>query len=91
MEAKGIKETLELLVAIEALAVAGAKIAKDKKVGVDDLPTAVELLKKLDVVLSGIKDIDQLDEEVKDLDEAELIAIVSKILIIAKSVKAELA
>jgi len=86
-----IKETQELLNAVELLAITGAKIAKDKKVSADDLPAAVELLKKLDVVLVGIKDLDKLDEEIKDLDEAELIAIVSKVMIIAKSIKAELA
>ena len=85
-----IKNTLELLNAVEVLAVAGAKIAQDKKVSADDLPAVIELVKKLDIVLEGIKDIDQLDEEVKDLDEAELIGIVSKVLLIAKSVKAEL-
>lgn len=86
-----IKESMELLNAVEILAVAGAKIAKDKKVNAEDLPAAIELIKKLDVVLVGIKDLDNLDEEIKDLDEAELIAMVSKIMIIAKSVKAELA
>lgn len=86
-----IKETQELLNAVELLAIAGAKIAKDKKVSAEDLPAAIELFKKLDVVLVGIKDLDKLDEEIKDLDEAELIAIVSKVLIIAKSIKAELA
>jgi len=86
-----IKNTIELLNAVEVLAVAGAKIAKDKKISADDLPAVIELVKKLDVVLEGIKDLDQLDEEVKDLDEAELIGIVSKVLIIAKSVKSELA
>jgi len=87
----GIKETQELLNAVEVLAVAGAKIAKDKKISVDDLPAAVELLKQLDVVLAGIKDLDKLDEEVRDLDQAELIAIVSKVMMIAKAIKAELA
>lgn len=86
-----IKNTLELLGAVEVLAIAGAKIAKDKKVGVEDLPAVIELVKKLDIVLEGIKDIDMLDEEVKDLDQAELIAIVSNIMMIAKSIKAELA
>lgn len=86
-----IKETLELLNAVEVLATAGAKIAKDKKVNAEDLPAAIELVKKLDVVLDGMRDLDKLDEEVKDLDEAELIAIVSKVIIIAKTVKAELA
>lgn len=85
-----IKETQELLNAVEVLAVAGAKIAKDKKVNAEDLPAVIDLVKKLDVVLNGIKDLDKLDEEVKDLDEAELIAIVSKVMIIAKTIKAEL-
>jgi hypothetical protein len=86
-----IHNTIEILNAVEVLAIAGAKIAKDKKVGMEDLPAAIELAKKFDVVLEAIKDIDQIDEEVKDLDEAELIAIVSKILLISKSIKAELA
>ena len=86
-----IKNTIELLSAVEVLAVAGAKIAKDKKISAEDLPAVIELVKKLDVILEGIKDVDQLDEEVKDLDEAELIGIVSKVMMIAKAVKAELA
>jgi len=86
-----IKNTLEILSAVEVLAIAGAKIAKDKKVGMDDLPAAIELAKKFDLVLEAIKDIDQIDEEVKDLDESELIALVSKVLMISKSIKEELA
>lgn len=82
---------MELLSAVEVLAVAGAKIAKDKKVNAEDLPAVIDLIKQLDVVIAGIKDLDKLDEEVKDLDEAELIAIVSKVLIIAKAIKVELA
>jgi hypothetical protein len=86
-----IKETIEMLDGIEVLAVAGAKIAKDKKVSVEDLPAVMELVKKLDVVIEGIKDLDKLDDELKDLDQGELIAIVSKVLLLGKAVKAELA
>ena len=86
-----IKNTLELLSAVEVLAIAGAKIAKDKKVNAEDLPAVIELVKKLDVVLEGIKDVGMIDDEIKDLDQSELITIVSTIVMIAKSVKAELA
>lgn len=85
-----IHNTMEVLNAVEVLAAFGAKVAKDKKVNLEDLPAVVELAKKFDAILEAVKDIDQLDEEVKDLDQAELIAIVSKVLLISKSIKAEL-
>lgn len=85
-----IHNTLEILEAVEILALAGAKIAKDKKVNLEDLPVLVDIAKKFDKLSEAITDVDQIYSEIKDLDESELIAIVSKVLIISKSLKAEL-
>lgn len=87
---KDIKNLLELLTAVELLAVTGAKVAKDKEVNKDDLVHVVALAKNFELIANAVKDVDQLDEEMKDLDEAELIAIVSKLFMIVKAVKAEL-
>lgn len=85
-----IHNTLEILEAVEILALVGAKIAKDKKVNLEDLPVLVDIAKKFDKLSEAITDVDQIYSEIKDLDESELIAIVSKVLIISKSLKAEL-
>lgn len=68
----GIKESLELLAGVELLGVSGIEIAKD---GLDmsDVPKALELAKKSDVLVAAVKGLDQVDDEVKDLDQAELL------------------
>lgn len=88
----GIKESLELLKAVELVSVAGVEIAKD---GLDasDLEKAYELVKKADVIVEGVKGLDQVDDEVKDLDEQEYIqlgmAAFSLVKNVAKAVKKE--
>lgn len=83
---KGIKETKELLDGIQTLAVAAKKISHDG-VSIADLPEALELLKKFDVLIEAVKGIDELGEEVKDLDQAELIELGSKVFGLIKSIK----
>jgi len=68
----GIKETKELLAGIELVAVSGIEIAKDG-LGVDDVPKALELIKKAEVILEAGKGINLIDDELKDLDQAELL------------------
>jgi hypothetical protein len=68
----GIKESKELLAGVELAAVAGIEIAKDG-LGVEDISKALELIKKSDVLIEAVKGIDGIDEEIKDLDQAELI------------------
>lgn len=80
----GIKESKELLEGIELLAVSAKKIAKDG-VSLADLPEAIELLKKLDVLVAAVNGINQLDEELKDLDQAELIELGSKVFSLVKT------
>ena len=87
----GIKESKELLAGIELAAVAGIEIAKDG-LDVSDISKALELVKKSDVLIEAVKGIDGIDEEIKDLDQAELIelgtitfSLVKKIVSAAKA------
>lgn len=85
-----IKETKELLDALEVAAVAIAKIAKDKKVNAEDLPVLIEVASQFEKLVAGFSGMNQIPTELKDLDEAEVIALISKIYSISKAVKAEL-
>lgn len=82
-----MKETLELLAAIELVAVSGIEIAKDG-VNAADLPKAIELIKKFDTIVEGAKGLDKLDDEIKDIDQAELIALGSALFTTFKAIKA---
>ena len=75
----GIKETKELIEALGKLGVAGKKIAKDKKIGVDDIAHIVSLASEADDLLAGFKGLDVMLEELKDLDEAEVLAIIGEL------------
>lgn len=86
-----IKESLELLVAVEIVAVSGIEIAKD---GIDfsDLSKVIELVKKSEVITAGVKGLDLIDDEIKDLDQAELMqlglatfSMIKKIIVATKS------
>ena len=91
MSQKTIAETLELLQGLEIAAKAIAKISKDKKINAEDLPALVELASEFEVLVKAFSDLEEVPQELKDLDEAEVIAIITKVYSIGKSVKAELA
>ena len=86
-EIKGITQTKELLKGIEVLVEFGAKVAADKKVNAEDLPAVIELAKKFEVLMAAAKDADQIKEELKGLDEAEIVEIIATIYAIAKKFK----
>lgn len=81
-----IKNSMEILEAIELLGVSGKKIAKDG-VSLADLPEAIELLKKLDVLMAAIKDAELAVDEAKDLDQAELLQLGTKVYGVIKAIK----
>ena len=72
-----LQNSLEIVKAVEILGVEGKKIAKDG-VNLADLPEALELVKHLDVFVAAFKDAGEVVAEIKDLDQAELIALGSK-------------
>ncbi len=81
-----IDQTLEVLAAVELLAVAGKKVAKDG-LSLADLPEALELLKHLDVLVAAVKGADEVVAEIKDLDQGELIVLGTKVVEIVKAIK----
>lgn len=67
-----IQNSKEVLKAVEIVGVSAKKIAKDG-VNLADLPEALELLKHVDDIVVAVKDANMIDDELKELDQAELI------------------
>jgi hypothetical protein len=74
-----IKETKELIQALGKLGVAGKKIASDKKIGIDDITHIVDLASQANDILEGFKGLAVMLEELKDLDQTEVIEIVGEL------------
>jgi len=76
-EKKGIKELTELFVAAGALFQLGKKVKEDG-IGTEDIAIVFsELLTKYPVIVAGIDGIKEAVEEAKDLDGAEIAALVA--------------
>lgn len=84
---KQVKEVKELLKGLEVVGVAGVKIAADGKVGLDDLTHLVELAKQIDVLTAAVQGVNEIDDEIKDLDQAEIIELVGAVYGLAKALK----
>ena len=81
-----VKNTLEVIAAVELLGVAGKQIAKDG-IAIDDLPKALELLKKYDVLVAAVDGIGEVVDEAKDIDSAEAVIIVTALMATIKKIK----
>ena len=84
-EKVSINETLEVLAAIELGAVSILDIAKDG-VGLEDLPKALELVKKADVFVAAVKDAKEIPAELKDLDQEEVIKLGMAAFVLVKKI-----
>lgn len=82
-----IKETLEVLEAVEAVALVGAKVFEDGKLTVSDFTKLVDLAKCFNVLKDAVEGIGGVDDELKDLDEAEVETLVKKIFEISRTIK----
>lgn len=83
---KSLKETLELVKALEVVAVKGIEISKIPDV-MGKLAKGAELLKEVDMIIEGVKGLDGVVEEVKDLDQAELLQLGTALFAAYKNVK----
>lgn len=81
-----VHATLNVLSAIELVAVKAKKISKDG-VNLADLPEALELLKHLDEIILAAKEVKEIEGEIKDIDQAELILVGSKLFSVVKAIK----
>jgi copper homeostasis protein CutC len=88
---KTIAETLELMEGLKIAAVSMAKIAKDKKVNAEDLVHLVELASEFEVMVKAFNNLSEVPEELKDLDENEIVSLITKIYSIGNEVKKAMA
>jgi hypothetical protein len=84
---KQVKEIKELLKGLEVVGVAGVKIAADGKVSIEDLAHIVALAKQIDVLSAAVAGLGEIDDELKDLDQAEIIELVGAVFALVKAIK----
>ena len=72
MEKKGLKETLELLEGLKLIGIKAAMAFGDGKVDASDLAVLTGLMMEIGKLKDAFMGLDQIDDEFKDLDPAEL-------------------
>lgn len=90
-EAKGIKESLEILKGLRIVVPAGVEVMSDGKLSAKDIKPVVEAIKKYDVVVEAVKNGGEAILEAKDYDMAELALIGAETLELIKDIKAAFA
>lgn len=84
---KDIKEISELIDGIEAAGVPVAKALADGKINALDLPHALELVKAHEKILAAVQGISDVIPEAKDIDAAEAVIVVQKLIAAGKAIK----
>lgn len=91
----GTKEIEEVIKALDLVAEFAAKLFADGKVDGNDFVHVVALLQKADVFVDAVKDVKVAGDELKDVDEQELIklglagyALAKKVIAAVKLAKA---
>lgn len=79
----GIKESMEVLDAVEVLLKDLKKILADGKISFGDIGIIFDLLGQFQVLNLGLQGADQVPAELKDLDPAESELLLAKALAIA--------
>jgi hypothetical protein len=64
---------------LKEVAILIKKISADKKVDIADIAHLVAFLPKIDEIIASMKDLGQAVEEGKDIDVAEIVALIQKI------------
>lgn len=83
---KGIKEISELLDGVKLLAVSGKKIAKDG-ISAEDVAHVVTLFTNFNTIVEAYKGLGEASEEIKNLDQSEVIEIIGKLYEIVRDVE----
>lgn len=86
-EVKGIEGVLQLIEGIKLIAVFGKSVAKDSKVGLEDLPALLNLVQQSDVLVKAIQTAGGIEKELKDLSLEESTMILTKLFEAAKAVQ----
>lgn len=86
-EEKSTKEIKELVEGLKLIGLAAKKITKDGKIGVDDLVHLVDLIKESDKLVAAASGLGELDDEAKNLDQAEVLELIGLLYGAAKEIK----
>ena len=86
-QTREIKEIIELVDGLEVLAIFGAKVVADGKVNHKDLPIVIEFMDKIKSLFSAFDNVPEIVQEIEDLDRAEMIILLKKLLDIAQNIK----
>lgn len=84
----GTENIEKILENAKVLVVAAKKIKADNKVDVMDLPVVMGLLPQLPAMLEAFKSFGEAVEEGKDIDVAEVVALIQKVHAMVKEVEA---
>jgi hypothetical protein len=87
LETLPVTEIVEFLDGLKLLSVSGVKVFADGKVNLTDLAIIVDLAKQYDILVSAVKGLDKVPAEIKDIDNAEAIILVSKVFEIIAAIK----
>lgn len=87
-EAKSLKETMEVLAALELLALSVKEVMKDGKVDLADLAILVKVASQAEVFVKAVEGVGEVVPEAKDIDAAEAVALVTRLFEIVGKVKA---
>ncbi|WP_019503842.1 hypothetical protein [Pleurocapsa sp. PCC 7319] len=86
-QTKEIKEIIELVDGLEVLAIFGAKVVADGKVNHNDLPIVLEFMNKINSLFSAFDNVPEIVKEIEDIDKAEMIILLKKLLDIARNLR----
>jgi hypothetical protein len=85
---KGIKECLEIVKGVELIGVTAQEVLADGKINGEDLDSGVKLITSANVLVEAVKGLGEADDELKDLDDAEMIQLGSAVFSAIKAIKA---
>jgi hypothetical protein len=74
-----IQATENVIKSLKLLVIAGKKISADKKVDLNDLPAAMELLVQLPFIYDSLSKLSLVKEEMKSLSKEEIIALIEAV------------
>ena len=86
-EKLGVDKIEKAAVALSKLVIAGKKISADKKVNLEDLPAAMELIVQLPSIVEAVSAWQDILAQGKDIDVAEVVQLVGKIDELVKAVE----
>lgn len=84
----GVEKIEKVVESLKHLAIAAKKISADKKVSLEDLPAAMELLVKLPGIVESFTAWKEIIAQGKDIDVAEVVELIKKVDAAAKEIEA---